>query len=188
MEMSLKVLMLYPSEAVTPIGRPCAQKENGVEIQSCRFVYIFSRKIFISVWLQSRVGWWYISVTQICASGLWGVYVCWWGNRTISCPVRRLIIQTKCLSAPVPPLQCHKHLVNSLLVQVDAKTSSKKYEYRHQRNSYYDGDFLKIIIHKKQIHAYIARHTGHTIVSWPNPKQWLIFHNSYFILERVKHA
>ena len=27
-------------------------------------------------------------------------------------------------------------------------------------------------------HKYIERHTAHTIVSWPNPKQWIIVHNS----------
>ena len=33
--------------------------------------------------------------------------------------------------------------------------------------------FLEICIYKN-----IVRHTAHTIVSWPNPKQWLMIHTS----------
>ena len=34
----------------------------------------------------------------------------------------------------------------------------------------------------KHIHKNIGRHTAHTIVSWPNPKQWIIVHTSDLIM------
>ena len=33
-----------------------------------------------------------------------------------------------------------------------------------------------------RIHWNIERHTLHTIVSWPNPKQWVIVHTSYLMI------
>ena len=36
----------------------------------------------------------------------------------------------------------------------------------------------RILIHKLHCYKNIERHTAHTIVSWPNPKQWIIVHTS----------
>ena len=42
---------------------------------------------------------------------------------------------------------------------------------------------LQVSTHRGEVtymidHKNISRHTGHTIVSWPNPKQWMILHTS----------
>ena len=33
-------------------------------------------------------------------------------------------------------------------------------------------------VHLKHSRKNIVKHTAHTIVSWPNPKQWLMVHTS----------
>ena len=37
---------------------------------------------------------------------------------------------------------------------------------------------VQVLIHLCVNHKNIVRHTAHTIVSWPNPKQWLMIHTS----------
>ena len=41
-----------------------------------------------------------------------------------------------------------------------------------------------------QIHKNIVRYTAHTIVSWPNPKQWLMIHTSglMMIIRQSTHS
>ena len=39
-------------------------------------------------------------------------------------------------------------------------------------------NFITEVIHSKRGYKNIVRHTAHTIVSWPNPKQWLMIHTS----------
>ena len=45
------------------------------------------------------------------------------------------------------------------------------------RTFFLKGEFL-LILQPKVWYLNIERHTAHTIVSWPNPKQWIIVHTS----------